>query len=146
MIVQGGSILLGNGGAKLDRQIRDAAGRIEHASIDERAGGARIEASTARSALLKRLCIRLEIEGRDDLRKKEPGAMLRVDETGVLSDPPETRVLSVDAFLNRARVHVCAGVEGSRRCRSHPCEERVETRLQNVVIVVAERIASNDCI
>src|SRR5262245_28611241 len=94
VIVQRGTKLVRDGGAKLDRQGRDAAGRIEHTSIDQRAGRTGIQTSAARSALLERLCVGLEVKGGDDFGEKEPRTVLGVDEAGVLPDPSEPGVLS----------------------------------------------------
>src|SRR5205814_631855 len=108
VIAERGAILLGDGRAKLDRQVRDAARRVEDAGIHERTGRAGIEAATTGAALLERLRIGLEIERGDDLGEKQPRPVLGVDQARVLANPAEARILRVDALLHRAGIDVPA--------------------------------------
>src|SRR3954464_14878956 len=91
---------------RFDRQVGDAAVRIEHPSLDECAGRTRVEAPRAAAALLEPLRVRLEVEGADDFGEEQPRSDLRVDQAGVLANPAKTGVLRVDAFLHRTGVHV----------------------------------------
>src|SRR5204863_3745845 len=112
VIAERGAVLVGDAGSKLDRQVRNAAGRIEDAGVDERTGRAGVKTAPARSALLECLRVGFEWKRRDDLREEQPGAMLRVDQARVLANPSKARVLRVDALLHRARIDVRARVEG----------------------------------
>ena len=130
-------MLIGNRRAQLDGQVGDATGRVEHAGIDERSCRTRIQAAGARAALLEPFGVGLEVERADDLAEEQPRPELRVDQAGVLANPPEPRVLRVDPFLHRPGVDVGPRLEGLVRFGSHPGEQPVEPFLQDIVVVVA---------
>ena len=77
--------------AVLDRQVRQAAGRVEDARLDERAGRTGLETRVQLTALLQPLRVGLERQRADDLAEEEPGAELGVDQAGVLANPARAR-------------------------------------------------------
>ena len=127
--------------AMLDRQVRDAAGRVEHAWRDEAPGRTRLDAERARAALIERGPIALERQAADDLGEKNPRADLGVDDARVLADPADARVLRVDALLHRTGVDVRASLERLGRRVAHPLEQRVQPLADDIVVVVAPRVA-----
>ena len=62
--------LVGNRAALLDRQVRNAARRVEHAGRDERVRRTRLEAQRARAALIERRRVDLERQAADDLARE----------------------------------------------------------------------------
>src|SRR6185312_2681805 len=129
--------------ALLDRQVRDAAVRIDDAGRDDRLRLARLDAERARAALIERRPIAFQIEAADDLGEKDPRALLRVDHARVLADPADAGVLRVDALLHRPRVDVRARIERLRRSRSHPVQQLMHPRADDVVVVAAPRVAGD---
>src|SRR4029079_8423463 len=96
---------------QLDCEIREASGGVEHTCLKNRSRRTRLQASGARTALIKCRSIRRERQAANDLGEKDPGTKLFVDEAGVLSDPPETGVLRVNALLHRPCIDVRASLE-----------------------------------
>ena len=134
-------MLAGDVAAQLDRQIRDAARRIENTGRDDRLRRTGFEAERAGAALIDRRRIHLERQAADDCAEKHPRSELRVDHARVLADPPDARVLRVDALLNRTGVDIRARLERLRPRFAHPRDERVEPRADDGVIVVAPGVA-----
>src|SRR4051812_40128442 len=91
---------------RFDRQVGDAAVRIEHPGLDEGAGRTCVETPRAAAALLEPLRVGLEVEGAHDFGEEQPRPELRVDQAGVLANPAKTGVLRVDTFLHRTGVDV----------------------------------------
>ena len=112
----------------LDRQVRDAARRVEHAGRDQRLRRTRVEAQRAGAALIERRRVGLERQAADDLAEEDPRPELRVDHAGVLADPAEARVLRVDALLHGAGVDVGPRLERLGATVAHPGEQRVQPR------------------
>ena len=101
----------GNAPSMLDRQVGDAARRVEHARLRRARGRTRLEAQRAGAALIERRRVRLERQAADDLGQEDPRPERRVDHAGVLADPADAGVLRVDALLHRTGVDVGARLE-----------------------------------
>src|SRR5262249_60018854 len=84
---------------QLDRQVRQAARRVEDVRLDDRAGRTGVETEPARAALIQRRRVGLERQAADDLREKQPRSEVRIDDARVAPDPAEAGVLRVDALL-----------------------------------------------
>ncbi len=129
--------------AFLDREIGNAPRRIQHARSEDRLRRAGIQAQRARPALIDGRGVHFERQAADDLAEEDPGAERRVDDAGVLADPADARVPREDALLHRPRVDVGARVEWLGGCVAHPREQRLESRADDVVVVVAPGVARN---
>ena len=122
-----GAMRAGNVAPQLDRQVRNAARRIEHAGRDQRLRRARLEAQRAGAALIERRRVDLERQAADDLARGTSTIRARVDDAGVLADPADAGVLRVDALLHRPGVDVGARLERLAATRSRiQRDQRVE--------------------
>src|SRR5256885_10621752 len=103
--------------------------------------GTRLEAQRTSAALIERRRVHFERQTADDLGEKDPRPELRMDDAGVLADPSEPGVLRVDALLDGPGVDVGARVERLRPAVAHPRDQPREALADDVVIVVAPRVA-----
>src|SRR5688572_26065018 len=92
---------------QLDREVRQAAPGVEDIRPDERPCRARFDAQGALAALIERRPVRRKGKVADDLGEEQPGAMLLVDQAGVLADPSQAGILREDALLHRTGIDVC---------------------------------------
>jgi len=69
--------------------------------------------------------------------RKNPGAVLGVEEAPVLPPRPEPAAARPRLLGDGAGVHVDAGLEGAA-LRAQALDDTVETRLHHVVVVVAQ--------
>src|SRR5262249_17196894 len=106
-----GLVLARDVAAKLNRQIRDAARRIEDAGRDDGARRTRVQTTGARSALVERWRIDRQRQAAEDRAEKYPRSERRVDDARILADPADAGMLGVDALLDRPGVDVRARVE-----------------------------------
>ena len=125
----------------LDGQVGQAARRVEHTGLDERAGRARRQAQRARSTLIEHRLAGLEIEVGDDLGQEDPGTELGIDQARVLADPAKPGVLRVNALLHGSGVDVAARLEFLPSRRAKRGHQRVEPTLDDRVVVVAPGVA-----
>ena len=90
----------------LDREIGDAAPRIDPVRPDERLRRAGVEAARAasRNAALVGRRIGLELEAGQDHAEEQPAAMLAADEVGVLALPADPRRLGERLLHHRRGV------------------------------------------
>ena len=122
----------------LDGEIRDAAPRIEPIGRRKRICRTDIKAGPARAAMVDLGRVRLKLERAEDRAEKQPRAVLARHEIGVLALPAEPG-RGRERFLHHGRgidehLHVAA------RVRHQPARDRLELRLDEVVIVVALRV------
>src|SRR5258705_13757107 len=94
MLPHGFAQLCRNRATQLNRQIRDAASRVENVGLDNGGGRARIDAQAAiPTKISRRSAGRAErlrqIERRYDYPKEKPRTRFFVDETRVLRQPSE---------------------------------------------------------
>src|SRR5262249_50778609 len=125
------------------REVGEAPCRVQHPGINERARRACFNAANACAALIEAGRIWIERKAREDLREKDPGTQIFVDQAGVLPDPSDTGVLRVDGLLDRPRVNVGASLEVFIRDRSQPFDQSDEPPLDHGVIVVSPRVAGD---
>ena len=96
-------MLVGDWAAQFDRQVRNAARRIQLVGR-QRGGGAGVDAAGAGSATVGRRGIGVEREGRQQFAEEEPGTEGLVDQAGVLADPAESGLPSVGSLQQRGGV------------------------------------------
>src|SRR6185503_543998 len=97
-----------DGAAVLDREIGDAAARVEQVRPDEGAGRAGVEACRACAAAVPRWLLargRLQLDVEDELAEQEIRAEPGGDEQGVLADEAEPGPLGQLALEDRRGVH-----------------------------------------
>src|SRR5262249_33419909 len=84
--------------------------------------------------------VRVELEGRQDLREEEPVAQAPTDEIGVFADEPHAGSLRQVAFENWAGVHIpqraCAGIAQL----VDELRERCQPLAQHVMVLGVARI------
>jgi hypothetical protein len=73
--------------------------------------------------------------------EEEPGTEVGVDEAAVLSDPPEACALGVRPLVNRTGVDEGAGLERLGVLGAHPVQEAVKPPADDLVVVLAPRVA-----
>ena len=135
--------LHGNGVAQLNGQVADAAPRVEHVGLDQRAGGAGFDAQGASAAAVGQRVARRQLQiGHQDAEEKI-GAQLGVDQAGILGLPTQAGVFAIDALQHRPGVHVELGLETWAGSLGHARPERFQLFFEHGVVVVAPRIAGN---
>src|SRR5450432_1603552 len=127
---------------RLDREIRDAPRRIEHARLDDGRCGTGIDAPRARAAVvgLERLVGR-ELKLHQQRAKKEKRTELWVNEIRVLPEPAEPRASRKIALEQRSGVDVRASAHLASDLVADPTLQLAQLRVEHVVVVVAPRIA-----
>ncbi len=125
----------------LDRQIGDAASRIEPVRRRERGGRTNIEAGTAAAAMIGFRRVRLQLERGEDRAEEQPGAELERYEVGVLALPAQS-----SGGGERLFHHGC-GIDEHFRLAAECLDERtadaLELRFDELVIILALRISGN---
>ena len=123
----------------LDRQIRDAAPRIEPVGRRKRRGRTGIQAGAGRSRNGRPLgSIGRELEREEDLAEKQPRAELPRNEIGVLALPAEAGAPGDRLFHHRRGID--KQLERARPALLDPMREPFQAPLQSVVIIAAARI------
>ena len=119
----------------LDGQIGNAAPRIEPVGRGKRRGRADVEAGAAGAAVSGSGCIGRQFERGEDRAEKQPRAVLARHQIGVLALPAEAGARGERLLHHRGGVdehlHVAAGL------RDQPARDRLQPRLDQLVIVVA---------
>src|SRR5205085_5782493 len=90
--------LIGDRALVLDRQIRDAAPRIEPVGSREGGGRAGVEAAATLAAMVGFRRVGIEREAEINLTEKQPGAEFAVHPIGLLALPAETGLLRQPLF------------------------------------------------
>src|SRR5205823_2084498 len=80
-----------DGPVVLDRQVRDAAARVEDARLGESRRRAGVQAKAAASAEIGGGLVGRNVEIGEDLAEEMPRARLRIDQTRVAPDPAGPR-------------------------------------------------------
>ena len=104
----GRAVLVRDRALDLDREVADAAARVEHVGRDQSAGGAGVQARGAGPAHVGARRVRLHLQVGDDLAEEEPRAVLGMQQTGVLAPRPQAGGGGVGALHDRSGVHVDA--------------------------------------
>ena len=125
----------------LDRQIRNAAPRIDLIGRGERARGTHIETSAAGAAVIMLRLVGRDLQRREDRPEKQPGTIKPRHEIGVLALP--TRA----GRLRQWFLHYRRGVDEHLHVRAKAVRNEAgklpQLRFHHVVIVVALRVAGD---
>ena len=122
----------------LDRQVRDAAPRIDLVGRREGVGRTGIETASAGAAMVLFGYIGLEREAQIDLAKKQPGAELPRHQIGVLPLPPKPGPLCQRLFHDRGGID--EHLQFARPALGDPASQRLEPLLDRVVVILAAGI------
>src|SRR5205823_14351245 len=133
--------LLRNRAAVLDRQVGDAAARVERVRRVERRRRTGVEAGRARPAAVRHRILGREHRRRDPDPDAVVGAEAARDEIGALADPPEARGGGQIALEHGAGVERRAALRAGGR--ADVVAQRVQPRPHGVVVVGAARVASD---
>ncbi len=125
----------------LDREIGNAAPRIEVVGRGKSLGRANIDAGAAMPAMVFVLGVIGQFERREDRAEKEPRAVLARDEIGVLSLPAETGLLG-ERLLHDCR-RVDEDLDVAAAIFHEPARDRFQPRFDNLVIILAASIDGN---
>ncbi len=134
--------IVGYGTALLDGEVGDAAGGIQHPGLDERIGGAGVEAPGTAAAVIgdhRRIGSQFRIS--ENLPDEEPRPDSRPEQHGILANPAQPGTPGQFTFRNWSRVHIAAGVAGT--VLTHPGREGLDPLEHGDVIVPASRVARN---
>src|SRR6185312_11490720 len=111
----------------LDRQVGNAAPRVELVGLGERGGRAGVEAGAAAPATVALGGIGIEREAQIDFAEKQPRPELARNQVGVLALPAEPRLLSQRLFHHRRGID--EDLELGRPLRRDPTAEPLEPLL-----------------
>ena len=134
-----GAELLGDRAVVLDRQVGDAAARVEPVGRHDRARGADVDAGRAAAAVAGHGRVDRQRQVGEYLAEEEPGTVLPVEQVGVLADPAEPRIARERLLEHRRAVGECAiarrrpprrraGRRGARVGCAPPCDSRGRAR------------------
>src|SRR5690606_16004883 len=122
----------------LDREVGNAAPRIDLIGRRKGVGRAAVEAGAARAAMVPLRAIRLKLSFGEDRTKEQPGTELPADEIGVLSLPTDPGSFRQRFFHDRGGVnenlHVLPGA------RSEFLRQLLELALDDVVVITVPGI------
>ena len=121
----------------LDRQVGNAAPRIDPVRPDERLCRAGVEAARARPAMLSVVGgdVRFQLQAGQDYAEEQPAAMLPADEVGVLALPANPRRLRQRLFHDRRGVD--EDLQLRWRLGDDEPRQRLQRLLDRLVIVAA---------
>src|ERR1017187_1471604 len=144
----GGPRLFGRRAAQLDGEVRNAQPRIERprGALHQSCGHdglrrARLDAERTRAATVRWRLVRLQVERKQQLAQKEPGAHGLVNEAGVLGDPAQSGMPCVSALQQRRSVHANLPLERRRRRRAQTIHHARQSAPQHLVVILAPRVA-----
>src|SRR5690349_10122782 len=126
----------------LDRQIRDAAPRIELIGGRKGICRAAIEAAPASTAMIFLPDIRFELEAQIDLAEKQPGAVFARHEVRVLALPTDPGLLRQRLLHDRRGVD--KDLELARPALGDPARQRLQPLFDRVVIILPACIDRDD--
>ena len=110
----------------LDREVGDAAGRVQLVSVDKCARGARVDTQRARAALIKHRKVERQVEAGRHAREEQPGTEFGIDQAGILPNPTEPGVECEGALLHVMFVDEDRGFERLGLLLAHPRHERLQ--------------------
>ena len=126
----------------LDRQVGDAAPRVQLVRRGEGRGGAGVQAAPAVAATVLAGLVRRQVQRRVDLAQEQPGAVRPRHEVGVLALPAEPGPFRQRLLHDGGRVHehLQLGLVGV----GEPLAQRLQPALDQVVVVAVPRINRHD--
>ncbi len=125
----------------LDRQIGNAAPRVDLVGRGKGGGRAGVETGAAAPAMVGLRLVGRQVEIGEDRAEKQPRAEIAADQIGVLALPAEARRRGERLLHHRRRIdeHLDLGPSRARR-RDEPGGERLQPALDDVMIVAVARI------
>ncbi len=126
--------------ARFDREVRDAASRIELIWRDDRLGRAHLDAAGTGPAVFANRRVHRQRQVRVNLTEEEIRSRVATQQQCVLADPTQPRVARERLFQHRRRVGEGAvrKVAGDRRDASG---QSLQARANQLVVVAAECVA-----
>ena len=122
----------------LDREVGDAAARVELVGRGKGVGRAGVEAGAARAAMVRFRRVRRQFRGGEDRAEEEPRAEVAADEVGVLALPAEAGLFRERLLHHRRGVDEDLDVGAGSR--GEPGRDLLQPALDDVVIVAVARI------
>jgi len=132
--------LFGNCRAQFDRQVRNAAPRIDTIGADDRLSGADIDATRAGATMRRGRLIQRQRQVGVEFAEKKPRTGVAIEQIAVFADPAEARISRQRFFHDRRRVDKRAITEWPDR-RRDAIRELLQTTTQNLVIIAPECVA-----
>src|SRR5882724_1774836 len=129
-----------DGALQLNRQIRDAASRIESMRSCNRTSRACFDATFTCSTAIGDRLIRWQFERRQNLREKEPCPKTFIDQHRVFAMPADTSSRCVIAFQDRPGIHITFLLSAEVAKKR---VDLVELAFDNLVVIVPPRIPSD---
>lgn len=127
--------------AVLDREVADAPAGIEHPRRHERLRGTRIQAPRAAPAPVRlERCIHRQRHIHHQRSEKEERPLLRIDQHGILPEPPQPRAPREIPLQQRPAVHVRTRVHHHAKLRLQPRHEAAQPLTHDLVVVITARI------
>ncbi len=129
----------------LNRQVADAAARVEHIRPGKSVSRAVSEAARAAPAhgLPMGRIVSVECRRGDDLTEEEVAAPARPNKHGVFAHKTQSGLLCVAALQHRPSVYVHALHRRAARCITQPGSQLFQARRHNIVVIQSPRIGSN---
>ncbi len=103
-VAHGRAEFLRDGALQLDREVRDAAARIQLVGRHDRSRGAHVDTGAAASAVVGGRLVDGQGQICVQLAEEEPGAGALVQQVGVLADPAQARIARQRLLQNRRAV------------------------------------------
>src|SRR5712664_441656 len=135
----------GNAPFQLDREVGNAAPRVQRIRCDDGARRANIQTLGAAAAVLAHRGIQGKRQIRVDVSEKEIRARLAREQEGVFAPPAESRLACQLHFHHRRRIGKHAVTELTDFA-CNPFGELPQPSPQHLVIVAPKRIAGHECL
>src|SRR5262249_30705805 len=110
MVADSFALRFGNFTAQFDGRVSDALSAVQNIGLDNRLRRTGIDASSARATPIRYWNIDIDLEIGKDAAEKEPGAGFLINDAGILSEPSDAGIFSVNAFQKRTCIDVCPGL------------------------------------
>ena len=125
---------------QFNREVRNAATRIELVGCDDRACRADVDAGATGSAVRLFRPIDRQFHVRVELAQEKPGAGTTIQQVGVLADPAQAGFFRERLFQHRRTVDKDAMPERADLCLNS-ARQAAQPSPQHLVIVASERVA-----
>src|SRR6202049_3772049 len=137
-------LLRRNRALRLDREVGDALGGVQHAGRREGSGRAGVQTASAAAASIRvewRICHEIELD--EEHADEKEGPNTRVDKIGVLPEPSEPGATREIALENGTGVDISLSANRSANLRLEPAMQLVEPDRNDMVVVVTPRVTGD---